>query len=519
MNKFLSSILNTIRNKSQKGQGTCYQKITATSAAGRPITDSFACPYCASQNFVKRGFRQKKMEKVQLYLCMDCGKTFTPHITKGKHYPLPVMFDAISIYNLGYSLEETCRIVNKRQQKTTLTSGSLASTHTDVVVPDLSGNSILQKNYFVKSFKKGVDPRGVEPLLPDLTGQIPHRREPTPKQVYTMDLQPSTLSNWINETGELCRFERMREYAVKKYSPRDMVATATLAHRQLYRYRFHRAKCDLIIQDDFKHRRFGPLQEFLEMVPGECPHQYFNEGLRASETPLTFSKTQMIVRSKQNYATKLAEFVLQSVKDRKQRHDALQKFMLANDTVTVATEVPVYLTRDDLEHMQTQLGFEIYAKSLLRGGPKGLLGGGTKRNAGVNSSTSEESDVSLRSTLPPSEVSLGDLPKLITGHIDILQIRNGQAHILDYKPNAEKERPIEQLTLYAMALSRLTGLRLFEFKCAWFDENDYFEFYPLHVLHKPKKSRRYRKVYTMEGIYNVNKDEKKILNIKPISNY
>ena len=58
------------------------------------------------------------------------------------------------------------------------------------------------------------------------------------------------------------------------------------------------------------------------------------------------------------------------------------------------------------------------------------------------------------------------LPKLITGHIDILQIRNGQIHILDYKPKAEKERPIEQLTLYAMALSRLTGLRLFAFKCA-----------------------------------------------------
>src|SRR3989344_8603451 len=96
------------------------------------------------------------------------------------------------------------------------------------------------------------------------------------------------------------------------------------------------------------------------MVPGECPHQYFQDGERASETPLTFSKTQMIVRSKQNYATRLATFVLQSVKDRKLRHDAIQKFMLANDTVTVATEVPVYITKDDIEHMQTQLNFEIF---------------------------------------------------------------------------------------------------------------------------------------------------------------
>lgn len=377
----------------------------------KPAADSFACPYCLSKNFVRRGFRQKKMEKVQLYLCLACHKTFTQHLTKGKHYPLPVMFDAISIYNLGYSLEQTCRIVNRP-------AAGVAS-------------AVIEAG----------------PAL-----------------------SASTLSHWLAETAELCRFERMREYALKKYLPKDMVVTATLAHRQLYRYRFHQAKCDLIIQDDFKHRRFGPLQEFLAMVPGECPHQYFQDGLRASESPLTFSKTQMIVRSKQNYATRLAAFVLQSVKDRKLRHDALQKFMLANDTVTVATEVPVYITRDDLEHMQTQLGFELF----------------------------------------------GEMPKLITGHIDFLQIRNGQIHILDFKPNATKEHPIEQLTLYAMALSRLTGLRLFEFKCAWFDEKDYFEFFPLHVLYKPKKNQRRRQIYTKEGIYTINKDEKKITIAKPI---
>jgi hypothetical protein len=107
------------------------------------------------------------------------------------------------------------------------------------------------------------------------------------------------------------------------------------------------------------------------------------------------------------------------------------------------------------------------------------------------------------------------MPKLITGHIDILQIRNGQIHILDYKPKAEKERPIEQLTLYAMALSRLTGLRMYEFKCAWFDEKDYFEFYPLHVLYKPKKGSRRRKVETDEGTYLVNKIKEKFKSIRP----
>ncbi len=63
-------------------------------------------------------------------------------------------------------------------------------------------------------------------------------------------------------------------------------------------------------------------------------------------------------------------------------------------------------------------------------------------------------------------------------------MRNGAVHILDYKPNAKREKPIEQLTFYALALSRRTGLRLYDFKCAWFDDKHYFEFFPLHVVFK-----------------------------------
>ena len=122
-------------------------------------------------------------------------------------------------------------------------------------------------------------------------------------------------------------------------------------------------------------------------------------------------------------------------------------------------------------------------------------------------------------TVPKGDGPDLNLQKLITGHIDMLQIRNGQIHLLDYKPNANKVQPIEQLTLYAMALSRLTGLRLFEFKCAWFDEEDYFEFYPLHVLYKPRKARRRKKIETMEGVYKVNKQESKVVNVRVFKHY
>lgn len=424
------------------------------------MTDSLVCPYCSSKNFVKRGWRKKRMENVQLLMCNDCHKTFTPQSVKGKHYPLATIFDAISLYNLGYSLEESCRRVNVHASSWNERSEVIGSSKTDAIVPPVAG---LQ---------------------------------------HDTSINPSTLSNWIEEFRENLPFLRMRDFAMQKYlpagrqvNPQDMIITATLAHRQLYRFRFHRAKCSLIMQENFHHRTFTPLVEFLEMVPGECPHQYFSQGERASETPLTFSKTAMIVRGKTNYVTKLATFVLQGAKERKNRHEILQKFMLYNDSVTVATEVPVYLTKDDLLHMQTQLGFEIYQK----------------RDAGA-----AQHDVGGEAATPSVILACPEsLPKLITGHVDFVQIRNGMIHLLDFKPNAEKERPIEQLTLYAMALSRLTGLRLFEFKCAWFDEKDYFEFYPLHVLHKPKKAIRRRKVETDEGTYLVNKNSVKIENIRP----
>jgi ATP-dependent exoDNAse (exonuclease V) beta subunit len=81
------------------------------------------------------------------------------------------------------------------------------------------------------------------------------------------------------------------------------------------------------------------------------------------------------------------------------------------------------------------------------------------------------------------------MPRHITGHIDFLQARNGAIHILDYKPDARTNKPIAQLTTYALALTRLVpGLRLFDIKCAWFNENCYNEFFPRLLLPRPEKT-------------------------------
>jgi ATP-dependent exoDNAse (exonuclease V) beta subunit len=127
----------------------------------------------------------------------------------------------------------------------------------------------------------------------------------------------------------------------------------------------------------------------------------------------------------------------------KERHPMIEDFMLACDGRTIAIEVPVYLQKEDIEYFHDK-GFYL-------------------------------------------PLTAKDTP--ITGHIDVLQIRNGLIHILDYKPDANKINPVNQLLLYALALASRTRLPLKTFVCAWFDEKDYFSFYPLHAIHQKQGTK------------------------------
>ena len=293
------------------------------------------------------------------------------------------------------------------------------------------------------------------------------------KQKFKVAPDPQTLSGWAEQYKGLCRFERMRPYAIKMYKPQDMVEVTTMAHRQIFRFRYHRAKMRLLLEE-FGNRYFTPLKDYLDNVSSETPHQYFQQGERMSDVRSKFNKADMIVRSKTNFANRLAAFVLQAVKANKDRHDALQRFMLANDSCTVATEVPVYIRKEDIEHMENTLGFVILGEEGIK--IRGHAGKAKAKSAAEG------------------------LPRLLTGHIDFVQVRNGSVYLLDYKPNAAKERPIEQLTWYALAMSRLTGLRLFEFKCGWFDEKNYYQFFPLHVV-KKLKTKKTKKINFKDGTW------------------
>ncbi len=269
----------------------------------------------------------------------------------------------------------------------------------------------------------------------------------TIKGRYGIKISPRIISNWLKEYKQYTPFLRMREFASKKYKQKELIEESTLIHQQIYHFKYHRAKTDMILNEEFRHYRFKPLQEFLELVTAECPHQLFKEPTkRMSDYKNIFNIDEVKITQKNNTAVKIANFVTQAVSNNKLRHQVLQDFMLSNDTVTVAVEVPVIMNSDDIRHYKHELNFNV-------------------------------------------PVTLKD-NEYITGHIDLIQVRNGLVYIMDFKPSAQKEKPIDQLTLYAIALSRLTGIRLYHFRCAWFDDKNYYEFFPLHVVYKLRKKRK-----------------------------
>ena len=269
------------------------------------------------------------------------------------------------------------------------------------------------------------------------------------KRDHGLKVTANTIENWIKEYEKFMPFMRMRGFLAQKVERkeldlREMTARSRLFHQQIYNFGYHRWKTEMILNEDFRNFKLKAIKEFLELIIAECPHKVFTESkLRASDFKKVFNLDEVRITRKENLASEMTKFVMQAVDNNKKRHEEIQNFMLSCDSTTLAVEVPVLLGKEDVDHYKNMLNFDV-----------------------------------------PLDMGKEDA---ITGHIDIVQLRNGMIHIMDFKPSAKKYKPIEQLTIYALALARLTGLRLYCFKCAWFDEDDYFEFYPLHVVYKKRK--------------------------------
>ena len=343
------------------------------------MANEIICIYCNSSKINKVGKRINKLKTIQRYKCKICKKTFT---------------------------QSTKNQIKNRSYPEGIILNSISFYNLGYSQSEIT--KLLSKKHKIK---------------------VPQK----------------TISNWINEFKTIIPFNRLRSEAKQQFSPDNIIESYEFLHNNLnYKYQIHNFKLNYLTSNNEKFQR---IKNYLEKIPSrDFPHHIFrpnpeveNKSDRASQS--SFKTLNIQPLNKQNLANKLAQLALNLAKTNKERHQSIQDFFIANDSTTIAAEIPIYLTHDDL----------LYFSS---------------RNFNINPK---------------------DFKTPITGHIDILQIRNSLIHILDYKPEANKQQPIEQLTIYALALASKTKLPLTLFKCAWFDENNYFEFFPLHVVYKRNK--------------------------------
>jgi transposase-like protein len=271
----------------------------------------------------------------------------------------------------------------------------------------------------------------------------------------------SSLARWLANYRAVTTYTRLRARGLALFPPHKTIAATKLYHRQVYEYALHRPKLALLLRAGERaakptapaqHRtrereqpRFAALGEFLESVKGRCPHVLFRASDRASKAAEVFiDPNRRVAVPKENTATRMAGLIIPTTANNRLRHSRLQAFMLAADSVTIAVEVPIWLRENDIVAIERQWGISL---------------------------------------VPPS----GSGERILTGHIDFVQVRNGAIYILDYKPDATTNKPFAQLTIYALALSHLTGIPLFDFKCAWFNEEQYCEFFPRTILARSQK--------------------------------
>jgi hypothetical protein len=70
-------------------------------------------------------------------------------------------------------------------------------------------------------------------------------------------------------------------------------------------------------------------------------------------------------------------------------------------------------------------------------------------------------------------------------------VRNRAVHILDYKPDARTNRPIAQLTVYALALTKLVpGLKLFEYQMCLVQRGGVLRIFSAYVAGAAPRSGR-----------------------------
>lgn len=202
----------------------------------------------------------------------------------------------------------------------------------------------------------------------------------------------------------------------KQYSvnPCDLLTTQRFYHQQVYPFTFHNLKLSL------HSKQFPEIRRYINWIQRSLPTKIFLSGPRASQANIDFNQ-KPVVKQKETIAPKLAKLALSTQMKHKSAHETVENFFLYNDSTTICTELPVFLN--------------------------------------------------------PKETTLFDIETPLTGHIDIIQIRNKKVYIMDYKPNLKHpEKYAGQLVAYKQAFHKRTQIPEDHIITSVFNEYHYYEF-------------------------------------------
>jgi len=275
------------------------------------------------------------------------------------------------------------------------------------------------------------------------------QRRFTDQKLKNMIYSPAVIYHALNCYNLGCTFQETSNLVNKKFKVKTSKSTIYFWIRRfksfcpiyfmrqnfkdykdvLFTKRFEHENLDYLFMyhkyklDALAKGSFLGLARYIADFEKGCPDVFFEVGKRCSE-PLF--EIQVNTKKQVNLACKMAEFALLVAKENIQRHKIVERFMVINDNATIACEVPVWYWDK-------------------------------KFNTGI------------------------------TGHIDMIQLRNNLVYIVDYKPNASKDKnAANQLYHYASALSYRAKLPFGSIRCAWFDEESYFEYAPIDASIKTK---------------------------------
>ncbi len=199
------------------------------------------------------------------------------------------------------------------------------------------------------------------------------------------------------------------------------VRTVSLKHGWFYHYRVHDARIDALAGNGF-----SKLKDYIDLTFKYCPQKPFDEGGRASSMKVPVSLDMV---EKQGDLCQLTMDGLIANKDAfKQNHSRVQVHFLDKDPATLACELPLWMLKNEMNGQAEGIDESLFPMS---------------------------------------------------GHVDVLRIHDGKINILDYKPRAHKEKyAATQLYIYALMLSKRTGIPIEKMSCAYFDENVEYWFEP-----------------------------------------